>query len=88
MAEFLLFLAVLVPALLLGTTIAVALAVALSFYLAPDRASARRNIGVGMAAAIVGVFVGGLAFDPVARTPPAQAYLIVGAWLGGTLGVG
>lgn len=38
--------------------------------------------------AIIGTFLGGLAFDPVARTPPAQAYLIVGAWLGGSLGVG
>ena len=26
--------------------------------------------------------------DPIALIPPAQAYLIVGAWLGGSLGVG
>jgi len=88
MADLLLFLAILIPALLLGTTIAAAPAVALSLYLAPNPASARRNIGAGMAGAILGTVLGGFAFDPVARTPPAQAYLIVGAWLGGSLGVG
>jgi hypothetical protein len=88
MADLLLFLAILIPALLLGTTLAVAPAVALSFYLAPNPTTARRNICAGMAGAIIGTFLGGLTFDPVARTPPAQAYVIVGAWLGGSLGVG
>ena len=88
MADLLVFLAILIPALLFGTTVAVAPAVALSFFLAPTPASARRSVSAGMAGAIIGTVLGGLTFDPVARTPPAWAYLIVGAWLGGSLGVG
>ena len=88
MADLLVFLAILIPALLFGTTVAVAPALALSFFLAPNPASARGNLSAGMAGAIIGTVLGGLTFDPVARTPPAWAYLIVGAWLGGSLGVG
>jgi len=86
MADLLVFLAILIPALLFGTTVAVAPAVALSFFLAPTPASARRSVSAGMAGAIIVTVLGGLTFDPVARTPPAWAYLIVGAWLGGSLG--
>jgi len=59
----------------------------LAFYLGPDRKIARTNLGVGILTAFLGLWVGGLVFDPVARTPPAQAYLIVGSWLGGASGV-
>ncbi len=72
------------------TLLAVALGpiTGLAFYLAPPESKlARTNLGVGILTAFVGLFVGGLVFDPVARTPPAQAYLIVGAWLGGASGV-
>jgi len=62
-------------------------ATGLAFYLGPDRKVARTNLVVGILTAFAGLLVGGLVFDPAARTPPAQAYLIVGSWLGGASGV-
>lgn len=77
--------AILLMALLTG--VALVPAAGLSFYLATNRSHCRTNLGAGVLSSALGLIAGGLAFDPVALTPPAQAYLIVGAWLGGTLGV-
>jgi hypothetical protein len=63
-------------------------AFALSLYLAPDNRVARENVKIGVVTCFIGaVAFAGALYDPVARTPPPQFYLIVGAWLGGPVAI-
>ena len=87
MLESLVFNLAAILLLVLLTSVALGPVVGMSFYLATNRRIARANVSVGVLSSVLGLIVGGLAFDPVARTPDAQAYLIVGVWIGGTFGV-
>ena len=87
MLESLLFIVAALLVLVVLTSLALAPVVGMSFYLATNGKLARANVAVGILSSVLGLIVGGLVFDPVARTPPAQAYLIVGVWIGGILGV-
>jgi hypothetical protein len=87
MIDAALVVAVLIVLVVVLAGIAIAPTVGLSFYLASNRRDLRTNLVAGVLSSMLGLVAGGWVFDPIARTPPQQAYLVVGAWLGGALGV-